>query len=130
MGLSQTLNGSAAQVERLARALIVDGEQRLRRLRDAAPRLHLSLEPLLERVRSRDNCCENLSEEESVVQAMLQMLLGLMLQWLSKQGCRSYLTVSSTVSRRFSPLDALFPSCWFSLLLPRRIRAFPRVQTR
>lgn len=123
IGFSQTLNNSAAQLEALARALIIDGQQRLRTLRDAAPHLHLPLEQLLEIVRSKDDNSENLPEEESVVQAMLAMCLGLMLQWLSKSNYRSYPAVSSIAWKPFLPRDV--PSRCFSLLLPLRVRACP-----
>lgn len=125
IGFSQTLNGSAAQLEALARALIIDGQQRLRTLRDAAPHLHLPLEQLLEMVQYRDDNREDLSGEEGAVQAMLEMCLGLMLQWLSKRNCRSYPAVSSITSQLFSPFDALFPSCCVPMLLPLRVRACP-----
>jgi hypothetical protein len=123
IGFSQTLNGSAAQLEALARALIIDGQQRLRTLRDAAPHLHLPLEGLLEIVRSKDDNSENLPEEESVVQAMLAMCLGLMLQWLSKRTCRSCPALSSNAGKPVLPVDALFRSCHLPLLLPLRVRA-------
>jgi hypothetical protein len=129
IGFSQTLNGSAAQLERLARALIMDGEQRLRRLRDAAPSWRLSLGQFLERVRSKDDHTERLSEEESAVQAMLQLLLGLMLEWLSKRSSCSHSAVPSIGSKLFVLFDPLFPPWRFPLLLPPRIRACPIFQT-
>jgi hypothetical protein len=123
IGLSQSLNSSAAELEALARALIMDGQQRLRMLRDAAPHLHLPLQQLLEMVRSKDNNTEHLSKEESAVQAMLEMCLGLMLQWLSKRNYRSYPAVSCIAWKEFLPLNV--PSCYVPLLLPLRIRACP-----
>lgn len=125
IGFSRTLNSSAAQLEALARALIMDGQQRLRTLRDAAPHLHLPLEQLLEMVRSKDLNTAHPSKEESAVQAMLEMCLGLMLQWLSKRNYRSYPAVSSIAWNLFLPVDALFRSCHLPLLLPLRIRACP-----
>jgi hypothetical protein len=125
VGFSQTLNGSAAQLEALARGLILDSQQRLRRLRDAAPHVHLPLEQLLEMIRSRDDSREDLSQEERAVQAMLEMCLGLMLQWLVKRNCRSYPAISPVIWRVLLPLDFLPPSCCFPLLLPPRVRACP-----
>jgi hypothetical protein len=125
VGLSQTLNGSAAQLEALARALILDGQQRLCRLRDAAPHLHLPLAQLLEMIRSKDDNREGLSEEESAVQAMLEMCLGLMLQWLSRRTYRSYPATSCIACRLLIPFDALLPFCRPALLLPLRVRACP-----
>jgi hypothetical protein len=125
IGFSQTLNGSASQLEALARALIMDGQQRLRRLRDAAPHLHLPFEELLEMVRSKDHNREDLSDEESAVQAMLEMFLGLMLQWLSRANCCVYPAVSSLTWKLILPADAPFPPCSLRLLLPLRVRACP-----
>jgi hypothetical protein len=125
IGLSQALNGGAAQLETLARALITDGQQRLRRLRHAAPSLHLPLEQFLETVRSKADNSKDLSAEESAVQAMLQVLVGLMLQWLTKRSCRSYLAVSSIASKLLLLSDALRPSCRLLLLPPLRVRACP-----
>jgi hypothetical protein len=117
IGLSQVLNGGAAQPEALARALILDGQQRLRRLREVAPHLDLSLEHLLERIRSSDKGDEHLSDEESAVQAMLEMCLGLMLRWLSKVDDPAYACPSSIVVRRLLSHDAHRPYC-FSFLPP------------
>jgi hypothetical protein len=125
IGLSQTLNGSAAQLEALGRALMIDGQQRLRSLRDAAPHLHLPLEQLLEIVRSKNDNQEDLSEEENAVQALLEVYLGLVLQWLLKWDCGSYPTVSYHACKLFFPFDTLFPSCRLPLLVPLRVRACP-----
>jgi hypothetical protein len=99
----------------------MDGQQRLRGLRDAAPHLHLPVEQFLEMLRSKDDNREDVSEEESAVQAMLEMWLGLMLQWLSKRNRPSYPAVSSIALKLFLPSDA--PSRYVPLLLPLRIRA-------
>jgi hypothetical protein len=125
IGLSQTLNSSAVQLEALARALIMDGQQRLRRLRNAAPHLHLPLEQLLEMVRREDDNREHLSKEESALQAMLEMCLGLMLQWLSRRDCCSYPATASITGKLVLPVDAFFRSRPFPLLLPFRVRACP-----
>ncbi|MGD2104112.1 MAG: hypothetical protein PVJ55_03220 [Anaerolineae bacterium] len=90
VGFSQVLNGSAAQPEAVARALILDGQQRLRVLRQAAPHLDLSLSRLLGRICSSERSEDHLSDEESAVQAMLEMCLGLMIRWLSKKDDQSY----------------------------------------
>lgn len=124
-GVSQTLNLSAAHLEALARGLILDGQQRLRRLRDAAPHLHLPLEHLLEMTRSRDGNREALSDEESAVQAMLEMCLGLMLQWLLKRNCRWHLAISYFARKLLLPFDALrSPQC-SPVPVPLRARACP-----
>lgn len=90
VGLSQALNGNAAQPEAAARALILDGQQRLRRLRAAAPDLDLSLGGLLRKICANETPEAHLSEEASAVQAMLEMCLGLMLRWLSKRDDQSF----------------------------------------
>ncbi len=110
IGLSQILNGGAAQSEALARALILDGQQRLRELRDAAPHLDLSLSRLLRRIRASETPDECLSDEESAVQAMIEMCLGLMLRWLSKGDDRSSHHAVSVVLKRLSSSDVLLPS--------------------
>lgn len=90
IGLSQVLNGGAAQPEAVARVLVLDGQQRLRALRKAAPHLDLSLSRLLSRIRSSETSNDRLSDEESAVQAMLEVCLGLMLRWLSKRDPHSH----------------------------------------
>jgi len=84
IGLSQALNGGSARPEAVARALVLDGQQRLRALRKAAPHLDLSLGRLLSKICSSETSDDHLSDEESAVQAMLELCLGLMLRWLSK----------------------------------------------
>jgi hypothetical protein len=125
IALSHTLNGSAAQLEALARTLISDGQQRLGRLRDAAPHIHLPLDQLLEMVRFKGDNREDLSEEAIAVQAMLEMYLGLMLQWLSKRNCRFYPAMSSVARKHLFPANVLLPPRYSPLLLPLRARACP-----
>jgi hypothetical protein len=122
IGLSQLLNGSAAQPEALARALILDGQQRLRKLRKAAPHLDLSLEPLLNRIRPNGTADGQLSDEESAAQAMLEMCLGLLLHWLSKADNQPYPHASSIAMKYLPPFDVLLPS-HPSSLHPLRFRA-------
>jgi len=124
IGLSQVLNGGGARPEALARALILDGQQRLRRIRKAAPHLDLSLEHLLSRIRPSETRDERLSDEESAVQAMLEMCLGLMLRWLSKAADQSYPHPSSSiVVRRLPSADMTPPFCFSSLHLLFRARS-------
>jgi hypothetical protein len=94
IGLSQAVNGGAAQAESVARALILDGQRRLRALRRAAPHLDLSLTRLLSRIRSNDMPDDRLSDEESALQAVLEVCLGLMLRWLSGRDDRLHTTPS------------------------------------
>ncbi len=118
IGLSQLLNGSAAQPEALARALILDGQQRLRRLRKAAPHLDLSLEPLLNRICPNGMADGQLSDEESAAQAMLEMCLGLVLHWLSKTDNEPYSHASSMAVKHLLSFDVLLTLCPSSLHLP------------
>lgn len=110
VGLSQILNGSTAQPEALARALILDGQQRLRKFREAAPHLDLSLARLLSGICASEAPDEHLSDEESAVQAMIEMCLGLMLRWLSKGDDQSSRHAASVVLNRSFSSDGLLPS--------------------
>jgi hypothetical protein len=131
IGVSQALNGGAAQAETLARALVLDGQRRLSELRNAAPHVSLSLEQLLKVARADKRDEEDLSAEESAVRALLEVCLGLMLQLLSKGHRRSRPSFSST------PLNCLFcfrsnshfPLVASSLILPLRARACPIPQS-
>jgi hypothetical protein len=123
IGLSQVLNGGAARPEALARALILDGQQRLRRLREAAPHLDLSLAHLLDRIRSSEARDEQLSDEESAIQAMLEMCLGLIMRWLSKADDRLHPHASSIALKCLLPFAVLLPSCPSFLHLLFRARS-------
>ena len=125
VGVSQALNGGAAQAETLARALVLDGQRRLTELRNAAPHVNLSLEQLLKVARADTRDEEDLSAEESAVQALLEMCLGLMLQLLSKGGHRSRPSVYAVSSICLFRFDARFPFVAFPLILPLRARACP-----
>jgi len=125
VGVSQALNGGAAQAEALARALVLDGQRRLSELRNAAPHVSLSLEQLLKVARADNGEKEDLSAEESAVQALLEVCLGLMLQLLSKRHRwphPSLYCVSSTCLLRF---NTRCPFATFPLILPLRARACP-----
>lgn len=123
IGLSQSLNGGIAQPEALARALLLDGRQRLRRLLDAAPRLNLPLEDVLEILHSDDGDDEERTAEESAVQALFEMCLGLILQWLAE---KNTLSQAPAFSGNVQRIDTFFsPSLHFLLLRPPRTRACP-----
>lgn len=123
IGVSQALNGSAAHAESVARALILDGQRRLSGLRKAAPHLSLSLDQLLKIARSDEGKSDDLSAEENVVRALLEVCLGLMLQWLSKRNRQSHPSLRSAPSRFFLFFDIPFPPS--PLILPLRARACP-----
>jgi len=123
IGFSQILNGGAARSEALARTLILDGQQRLCRLREVAPHLDLSLVPLLEKIRPSETGDEPFSDEERAVQAMLEMCLGLVLHWLSKRDDEFCPCVFSIVVKRLPVLDVVLASCFSSLHLLFRARS-------
>lgn len=125
IGISQAMNGSAAHVEVLARALLLDGQRRLSGLRDAAPHLSLSLDQLLKLARSDKRKDDDLSAEECAVQALLEVCVGLMLRWLSKRNRQSLPSVSPARSKFFFSFDDPFPLTPFPLILPLKARACP-----
>jgi len=125
VGVSQALNGGAAQAEALARALVLDGQRRLSELRNAAPHVNLSLEQLLKVARTEKGDEEDLSVEESAVQALLEMCLGLMLQLLSKRHRWSRPSLHCVPSVCLFCFNTRFPSAAFPLILPLRARACP-----
>jgi hypothetical protein len=94
IGFSRSLSGAAGRPEALARALILDGRERLRGLRSAAPHFSLPVDQLLKMVRSHEANDEDWSPEESVVKALLEMCVGLMLQWLSRRYRESCLSAA------------------------------------
>jgi len=81
VGVSQTVNSSVSRSGALARTLFLSGQQRLGDLLAAAPRLHLSLEQVLEVCRSGDT---ERSPEETAAQALVELCLGLMLQLMAE----------------------------------------------
>lgn len=129
IGVSQALNGGAAQAEALAEALVFDGRRRLTALRNAAPHVSLSLEQLLKVARADKRDEEDLSAEESAVQALLEMCLGLMLQLLSKRHRPTYPSLYSVPSIRLFCFNTRFPCVAFPLILPLRARACPILQS-
>ncbi len=90
IGFSQSLNGGVAQSETLARTLLLDGRQRLQKMLASAPRLNLPLERVLEIIHATDEDDQANTAEENAIQALVEMCLGLMLQWLSQEDHRSY----------------------------------------
>lgn len=125
VGVSQALNGGAAQAEALARALVLDGQRRLSELRNGAPHVSLSLEQLLKVARADKGDEEDLSAEESAVQALLEVCLGLMLQLLSKRHRQSRPSLYCMLSICLFPFNTRFPCAAFPLILPLRARACP-----
>ena len=113
VGLSQTVNGSVLRSQTLARTLLFSGQQRLRDLLAAAPRLHLPMEQVLEACHSND---AERTPEETAAQALLELCLGLTMQWMAEYACRHRTAVVPSRRRRVSPSYFL---CYSSLRPPR-----------
>lgn len=129
VAVSQALNDSAGHAEALARGLVVDGQRRLNGLRQAAPHLALSLEQVLKLARFNSRGDDDLSVEEKAVQALLEVCLGLVLEWLSPRAPRSHPSASTASSKLFSSIDVVFLSNPLPLILPPRARSCPILQS-
>jgi hypothetical protein len=116
VGISQSVNSSVSRSQTLARTLLLSGQQRLHDLLASAPRLHLSVEQVLEFCRSGD---AKRTPEEDAAQALLEVCLGLMLQWMTESARRH--RTSATVSRRQRVSSSYFPLCF--LQCPPRVRS-------
>jgi hypothetical protein len=114
MGVSQAVHGSLSRSQALARTLLLNGQQRLGDLLAAAPRLHLPIEQVLDIGRS--DGAEH-TPEETAAQALLELCLGLMLQWTAQDGRRRCAT--ALPSRR----QRTMPSCFLSFPSSRPFRA-------
>jgi hypothetical protein len=84
VGVSQTTNDCVSSSQALARTLLLSGQQRLRELLDAAPRLHLPVERLLELCRADD---AERTPEEAAAQALFELCLGMLLHWMAEAAC-------------------------------------------
>lgn len=120
VGVSQTVNSSVSRSRALAHTLFLSGQQRLSDLLAASPRLHLPVERVLELCHSGD---AERTPEETAAQALLELCIGLMLQWIAEGACRPGTTVM--LSRR----QRVPPSCFLSFPSPRpsRTRSCPQI---
>jgi len=108
VGVSQTVNSHISHSPALARTLLLSGQQRMRELLDAAPRLHLPLEQVLEFCRAGD---AERTPEEAAAQALFELCLGLMLHWLAEIACRQPATFVPRSRKRARPSYTLsYPS--------------------
>ena len=98
-GVSQTVNSSVSNSRALARTLLLSGQQRLRELLDATPRLHLSVERVLELCRTND---AQHTQEETAAQALFELCLGLMLHWMAEQTGQRHTIVTPCSGPRVS----------------------------
>lgn len=109
-GLSQAVSSGVSQTQALARTLLLSGHQRLRTILAAAPRLRL----FPEHVPASDS-----TPEEAAAQALIEVCLGLMLEWIAHRARRSHcdlpplpysqwqgLSPYSSASFAFYPLEA------------------------
>jgi len=118
VGISDTVNGSVARSRVLARTLLLSGQRRLQDLLAAAPRLQLPVEQVLAFCHSGES--EN-TPEEAAAQALIELCLGLMLQWMA-EGARRQRT--SVVPRKRCRVSLVcFPPC--PSQRPPRTRACP-----
>ncbi|MCX7682647.1 MAG: hypothetical protein N2508_11915 [Anaerolineae bacterium] len=79
-GLPRTAAMGVAQVQALARSLLLDGQQRLLTILAAAPRLHLPVERWRELAQPGQR---TETPEQVAAQALIELCLGLLLQWLN-----------------------------------------------
>lgn len=129
VAFSQALNGSAAHAEAVARGLMLDGQRRLNGLCDAAPHLSLSLEQALRMARSTDANDDGLSAEESAAQALFEVCLGLVLQWLSRAGQQPRPSVSAALSPCWSSYNIPVPHTSLPLIPRPQARSCPTLQS-
>ncbi|HUX75547.1 MAG TPA: hypothetical protein VMY40_02760 [Anaerolineae bacterium] len=100
VGVSQTVNESVSNSQALARTLLLSGQQRLRELLDAAPRLHLPVERVLELCRADD---AERTPEEAAAQALFELCLGLMLHWMAETAGQRRTIFSTRSEQPVSP---------------------------
>ena len=120
MGVSQTVNSGLSRSQALARTLLLSGQQQLRGLLASAPRLHLPVERVLELCHSGDT---ERTPEETAAQALLELCLGLLLQWMAERAHRT--CTAALPSRRQRILPSYFLS--FPLSRPPRTRSCPHL---
>ncbi len=125
VAISHVLNDSAVHAEAVARGLVLDGQRRLNGLRKAAPHLALSVEQIIKLARSNGRGDDDLSVDERAVQALLEVCLGLVLEWLSPRAHRSHPSASSPLSKQFSFVDVSLLLAPLPLTLPPRARSCP-----
>jgi len=119
-GVSQTVSTSVSRSRALARTLLLNGQERLRDLVASAPRLRLPLERVLA---SRHADDAERTPEETAAQALLELCLGLLLQWMAEHTHRP--CNGGVLSRR----QRLIPPHFFSLSSsdPPRARSGPHL---
>jgi hypothetical protein len=103
VGVSQTVNEGVSSSQALARTLLLSGQQRLRELMDAAPRLHLPVARMLELCRADDT---GRTPEEAAAQALFELCLGLMLHWMAEAACHCSHIAQWTRRSRDAPVAA------------------------
>jgi hypothetical protein len=113
MGVSRSVNSRFCRSRTLARSLLLNSQQRLHELLTSAPRLYLSVERMIEFCRTASAEHEPRTPEEAAAQALFELCLGLMLQWMLDHA-RSYAT-TGVAYRRCAPVG-LYPLSYPSLL--------------
>jgi hypothetical protein len=116
-GLSQAVSHSVSHTQALARTLLLSGQQQLRALLPTAPRLRLPLERTLT---SSHSGSANPTPEEAAAQALLEVCLGLMLEWIARKSRRPRFSTLPLPYNRRQVLPAYSPSS--SAFCPLRAR--------
>ncbi len=122
IGISQTVNSSVSSSRALARTLILSGQQRLHDLLSNTPRIKLPLERLLELCKTGEACDAQRSPEKAAAQALIELCLGLMLQWMAGHTHPRYVAVTACARQSIPSLS--FP---FYPSRPQRVRSSPYV---
>jgi hypothetical protein len=100
VGVSQSVNTSVSRSRALARTMFLSGQQRLHNLLASAPRLHLPVEQVLALCHSSST---EYTPEEAAAQALLELCIALILQWLTECACRRRTTVTLCKRQRIAP---------------------------
>jgi hypothetical protein len=106
-GLSQAVTHSVFHTQALARTLLLSGQQQLHALLAAAPRLRLPLDRVLA---SRHSGSADPTPEEAAAQALLEVCLGLMLEWMAGKARRPRFNAPPLPCGRRQVLPSYFPS--------------------
>ena len=94
------MNNGVSSSQALARTLLLSGQQRLYDLLDAAPRLQLQVERVFELCQSSD---AERTPEETAAQALVELCLGLMLQWMAERARQHRSSATSCTRQRVLP---------------------------
>jgi hypothetical protein len=120
VGVSQSVNTSVSRSRALARTMFLSGQQRLHNLLASAPRLHLPVEQVLALCRAGGT---EHTPEEAAAQALLELCIALILQWLT--ACARRRRTTATLCKRQRVASPYLLS--FASESPPRTRSCPSV---